>query len=720
MIRSSALLTVAAMAMLVAGVFSASLGLIYASIAVSILAALTLGAGVLLRRRELFGAATAGDIQPGWAAADAAATRSVEGRPASIRAAATGPGAGQSSGAGQVADDRVRTGRGGRGDDAEKDGDLAERPQKAASGAGSGRWPGSIAAKGVSTAGRRGGEHSAARAAGRGRAVRPASGTGSAARDPAARAPAPREPARGDRARTERDRAGRAPGDREPAGRPWGDREPARDEPAARDRGAREWPGHEREPAGRELSGPADRENALADREQALADREPAAPGTREQAAQGPDQEAATPQAQTFRLPSADERAARAREDAARAREDTARRGRADSPAAGDAFWDRVSEELSGSGSQGPVRPAWPSTAGPRAMGAGAAGRHGPSEPGDDEPESAWPSPGYQAEPASGGGETSRPAGGPDGDGEQAEQPAAGESRWERMVPPYVDDLTRPRRDREPAGGGSGEVPASDDSPAGDEAGALAGQEASSAWSAWSSFRATRAEGQGEQRDEDEQRREPVGRAGSELTERVDPDGGPAAGELAETGASAGDVTSGDAGAGDETIKDGSATAAPAADVAGDGKAAESDAEAGEHAPATARAGHAGDAAETGEPDEAETATGEEGAAAGGAGATGSAEEDAAGQATTKAGDGAGAGDTDAGEDAGRAADDSGTPLDDEVTIVPGVARYHRRGCILIRFLSDGDLEITTRREAEATGLVPCKACQPDKPDPSA
>jgi hypothetical protein len=58
--------------------------------------------------------------------------------------------------------------------------------------------------------------------------------------------------------------------------------------------------------------------------------------------------------------------------------------------------------------------------------------------------------------------------------------------------------------------------------------------------------------------------------------------------------------------------------------------------------------------------------------------------------------------------------------MDDEVTIVPGVARYHRRGCILIRFLSDGDLETTTRREAEAIALVPCKACQPDKPDPSA
>ena len=73
--------------------------------------------------------------------------------------------------------------------------------------------------------------------------------------------------------------------------------------------------------------------------------------------------------------------------------------------------------------------------------------------------------------------------------------------------------------------------------------------------------------------------------------------------------------------------------------------------------------------------------------------------------------------------DAGRAADADGAgsaPLGDEVTIVPGVARYHRRGCILIRFLSDGDLETMTRREAEATGSVACKACQPDKPDSSA
>src|SRR5262249_19157429 len=56
------------------------------------------------------------------------------------------------------------------------------------------------------------------------------------------------------------------------------------------------------------------------------------------------------------------------------------------------------------------------------------------------------------------------------------------------------------------------------------------------------------------------------------------------------------------------------------------------------------------------------------------------------------------------------------TPLVGEVRFVPGVSRSHRRGCILIRFLSDGDLEIVTRGEAETAGSIPCKACQPDKP----
>jgi hypothetical protein len=48
-----------------------------------------------------------------------------------------------------------------------------------------------------------------------------------------------------------------------------------------------------------------------------------------------------------------------------------------------------------------------------------------------------------------------------------------------------------------------------------------------------------------------------------------------------------------------------------------------------------------------------------------------------------------------------------------EVTIVPGIARYHRSGCILIRFLGADDLENMTLREAEDHGCAPCKACRP-------
>ncbi|MDR0344034.1 MAG: hypothetical protein LBI49_13200 [Nocardiopsaceae bacterium] len=54
--------------------------------------------------------------------------------------------------------------------------------------------------------------------------------------------------------------------------------------------------------------------------------------------------------------------------------------------------------------------------------------------------------------------------------------------------------------------------------------------------------------------------------------------------------------------------------------------------------------------------------------------------------------------------------------LDERVTIVPGIARYHRPGCILIRFMGEDDLESSTRGEAEQDGCVPCRACQPDKP----
>ena len=55
---------------------------------------------------------------------------------------------------------------------------------------------------------------------------------------------------------------------------------------------------------------------------------------------------------------------------------------------------------------------------------------------------------------------------------------------------------------------------------------------------------------------------------------------------------------------------------------------------------------------------------------------------------------------------------------DTSVFVVPGITRYHREGCILIRFLGADDLERMTRAEAETADCVPCKACQPDK-DPT-
>jgi hypothetical protein len=58
----------------------------------------------------------------------------------------------------------------------------------------------------------------------------------------------------------------------------------------------------------------------------------------------------------------------------------------------------------------------------------------------------------------------------------------------------------------------------------------------------------------------------------------------------------------------------------------------------------------------------------------------------------------------------------AGTPDSNAVVIVPGIARYHRTGCILIRFLGSDDLETSTVPAAEAKGCTPCRACEPDKP----
>ena len=52
-----------------------------------------------------------------------------------------------------------------------------------------------------------------------------------------------------------------------------------------------------------------------------------------------------------------------------------------------------------------------------------------------------------------------------------------------------------------------------------------------------------------------------------------------------------------------------------------------------------------------------------------------------------------------------------------EVTVVPGVPRYHNAQCILIRFMGEKDLERMTLGAARQVGCTPCRACLPDQPD---
>jgi len=96
--------------------------------------------------------------------------------------------------------------------------------------------------------------------------------------------------------------------------------------------------------------------------------------------------------------------------------------------------------------------------------------------------------------------------------------------------------------------------------------------------------------------------------------------------------------------------------------------------------------------------------------------ATGSAKRDGDEPAAGSGADAGGGSGSAAGAGDGRSRGGPADYLDDEVVIVPGVARYHRGGCILIRFLGGDDVETSTAREAEANGCVPCRACEPEKP----
>jgi hypothetical protein len=50
-----------------------------------------------------------------------------------------------------------------------------------------------------------------------------------------------------------------------------------------------------------------------------------------------------------------------------------------------------------------------------------------------------------------------------------------------------------------------------------------------------------------------------------------------------------------------------------------------------------------------------------------------------------------------------------------EVTVVPGVPRYHNARCILIRFMGDSDLDKMPLAAARDAGCTPCRACLPDE-----
>ena len=182
----------------------------------------------------------------------------------------------------------------------------------------------------------------------------------------------------------------------------------------------------------------------------------------------------------------------------------------------------------------------------------------------------------------------------------------------------------------------------------------------------------------------------------------------PAAGEAAEP---ASDAAEGDT----EVPESGTAEEEPPAKApAGDsaaGEPAREDAAGGKPAAAAARDSAAG------EPAAGDSAAGEP--AAGDSVVTGPAAGDTA--AGKPAGDKPVAGGPAAGGSAAAepgkpaAAEPAAGPGRIEVTVVPGVARYHRSGCILIRFLGADDLEIMTRQEAEEATFVPCRACQPDQ-----
>ena len=68
---------------------------------------------------------------------------------------------------------------------------------------------------------------------------------------------------------------------------------------------------------------------------------------------------------------------------------------------------------------------------------------------------------------------------------------------------------------------------------------------------------------------------------------------------------------------------------------------------------------------------------------------------------------------SEAGSEPPGAAEGDAAPEAALVAVVPGVPRYHRTDCVLIRFMPEGDVRKLSVEAAKDTGCTPCAACQP-------
>jgi hypothetical protein len=69
---------------------------------------------------------------------------------------------------------------------------------------------------------------------------------------------------------------------------------------------------------------------------------------------------------------------------------------------------------------------------------------------------------------------------------------------------------------------------------------------------------------------------------------------------------------------------------------------------------------------------------------------------------------------TETGSEPPATAEDDAAPGTDLVSVVPGVPRYHRTDCVLIRFMAEGDVQKQSVAAARDAGCTPCAACQPE------